>query len=53
MSNFVISPVADFLLQAMQEEQSDLSMVVETVRMWSQKEGTFFIKENLELYHAA
>lgn len=53
MSNFIINPLAELLTQTSQQEEVELSMVVETVKLWSENESQFFVEEHLELYHAA
>ena len=52
-SNFFVSPISELLLQSAQQEEVELSMIVETVKLWSEKESHFFIQENIELYHVA
>ncbi|MBS1957854.1 MAG: MotA/TolQ/ExbB proton channel family protein [Bdellovibrionales bacterium] len=52
-SNFIITPLAEFLSQIAQHDELELSMVVETVKLWSEKESQFFVEEHLELYDAS
>jgi chemotaxis protein MotA len=52
-SNFVISPISELLLQTAHQEEVELSMIVETVKMWSEKESLFFVQEHIGLYHAS
>ncbi|MBC7691204.1 MAG: MotA/TolQ/ExbB proton channel family protein [Methylotenera sp.] len=52
-SNFVISPLSELLLQAAHQEEVELSMIVETVKLWSDKESLFFVQEHIGLYHAS
>jgi chemotaxis protein MotA len=53
MSNFVVSPAAELLSQMALEEELEYSMIVETVKLWSEKETAFFIKEHIELFDKA
>jgi len=52
-SNFLFSPLGELLSQLAQQEEVELSMIIETVKLWSDKESQFFIEEHLELYHAS
>jgi len=49
-SNFIFAPIAELLTQAAEKEEAELSLIIETVKHWSKKESTFFIKEHMELY---
>lgn len=52
-ANFLCSPIAELLNQAAEEEEQLLSMVVDTVKHWSENKGTFFITEHIGLYEEA
>lgn len=49
-SNFLISPLSELLTQVAQKEEVELSMIIETVKLWSDNESQFYIEEHLELY---
>jgi chemotaxis protein MotA len=53
VSNFIVSPVAELLEQATQEEEVELAMIVEVVKLWSENQPAFFVQEHIELYHVA
>jgi chemotaxis protein MotA len=53
VSNFIVSPMAELLEQATQQEEMELAMIVEVVKLWSEKQPAFFVQEHIELYHAA
>jgi chemotaxis protein MotA len=53
VSNFMISPLAEFLTVEAELDEKELAMVVETIKLLSEKESSFFIKEHIELYNAA
>ncbi len=52
-SNFIISPLGEFLTQATSRDETNLMMILETVKLWSDQESKFFIEEKLELFHVA
>ena len=53
VSNFVVSPLSELLMQAAAQEEVELSMIVEIVKLWGEKQSTFFIQEHIELYDVA
>jgi chemotaxis protein MotA len=53
VSNFIVSPISELLEQATQEEQVELAMIVEIVKLWSENQPAFFVQEHIELYHVA
>lgn len=53
VSNFIVSPLAELLEQAARHEEFELAMIVEVVKLWSEKQPAFFIQEHIELYNAA
>ena len=52
-ANFIVSPLAEFLTQAAAQDETDLAMIVESVKLWGDRESKFFIEETLELFHAS
>lgn len=52
-ANFLCSPVSELLQQAAEQEEAILSMVVDTVKHWSDNKGTFFVREHIGLYEDA
>ena len=53
VSNFIVSPLAELLEQAATHEEIELAMIVEVVKLWSEKQPAFFIQEHIELYNVA
>lgn len=53
MSNFFIQPLGEMLAQSVDLESRKLKMSAEAIKLWSQKETTFYIKEQMELYERA
>ena len=53
VANFVVSPLSELLSQSAQQEEIEISMIVETVKLWSEKQSAFFVQEHIELYDAA
>ncbi|MBI2605366.1 MAG: MotA/TolQ/ExbB proton channel family protein [Deltaproteobacteria bacterium] len=51
-ANFVISPLSELFMQSAEHEELELGMIVETIKLWSEKESSFFVKEHIELYAA-
>lgn len=53
VSNFIVSPLAELLEQAAKHEEIELAMIVEVVKLWSEKQPAFFVQEHIELYNVA
>ena len=53
VSNFIVSPMAELIEQATQQEELELAMIVEIVKLWSENQPAFFVQEHIELYNAA
>ena len=53
VSNFIVSPMAELLEQATIEEEMELAMIVEIVKLWGENQPAFFVQEHIELYHVA
>lgn len=53
LANFVLSPLGELLQQAADTEEAELTMIAETIRLLSEKRGSFYVEEKLELYDTA
>jgi chemotaxis protein MotA len=51
--NFWVSPLAELMEQEALELELELSLIVETVKLWSENESPLLIREQIELFHAA
>lgn len=52
-ANFCLSPISELLMQIARQQELEIAMIVETAKLWSERESSFFIQEHVELYHVA